>query len=463
MKQRSVSLSATIVALLLSMFVSPPARAEAPAKLEERLDAIVREAYPNDTEPGAAVIVVADGKTVLRKGYGQADTEKGRAIEPNDVFRIGSVTKQFTAVAILQLVQQGKVKLDAPVTQYVSDFDMRGKTITVEHLLSHTSGIPNYTEGPEYQQNMTRTLSPRAIVALVDEKPLDFEPGSQFKYSNTNYVLLGMVIEKASGQKYADYLLEHVFKPAGMKSTRYAPNDIAGDAHAQGYERSQDGFKPARPLDMSQPYAAGAIESTVDDLWSWTRALGDGKLVDPKLLERAWTPYAVKEGKSNYGYGWEISRDRDAQGERWIRHGGGINGFMSYATWIPERNVFVAVLSNALGGGNPGKLARNLALEALGRAPKQRAAITLEEKTLDKYLGVYAISPAFKLTVTREGQRVFIQGTNQPRGEVFAESQDFFFAKDVDAQFEFHVEGDRATSLTLYQNGRSINAKRVEQ
>jgi hypothetical protein len=214
---------------------------------------------------------------------------------------------------------------------------------------------------------------------------------------------------------------------------------------------------------MSQPFAAGAIESTVDDQWSWTRALGDGKLVAPKLLERAWTPYAVTEGKSNFGYGWEISVDREAPGERWIRHGGGINGFVSSTLWIPERKVFVAILSNAMGGGNPGQVCRKLALEALGRAPKQRVAITLDEKTLDKYLGVYEISPRFKLTVTREGQRVFIQGTNQPKGEVAAEAPDKFFAKDVDAQFEFHIEGDRATSVTLYQNGRSVNAKRVEQ
>ena len=463
MKQRSVSFASLILALLPSMFTGAPARADAPAKsLEERLDAIVKDTYANEDEPGAAVIVVVDGKPVLRKGYGVADTESGAKVTPETVFRIGSVTKQFTAVAILQLVQQGKVKLDDPITKYVDDFNPRGKTITLEHLLSHASGIPNYTEGPGFQEIGTRKLSPREIVALVDEKPLEFEPGSKFKYSNTNYVLLGMAIEKASGQAYADYMLEHVFKPAGMTSTRYGPNDITDERHAQGYEASQDGFKPARPMDMSQPFSAGAIESTVDDLWSWTRSVSEGKLVDPKLIDRAWTPYAVTDGKSNYGYGWEISRDREAPGERWMRHGGGINGFMSFAVWIPERKVFVAVLSNAMSRANPGQLCRSLALEALGRSPKQRVAITLDEKTLDKYLGVYEISPAFKLTVTREGQRLFIQGTNQPKGEVFAESADFFFAKVVDAQFEFHVEGDRATSVTLHQNGRSVNAKRVE-
>ncbi len=448
-----------LVPMLCSLLA---AQTTAPAELSARLDAIIKETYSNDDEPGAAVIIVVDGKAVLRKGYGLADVESVAKNTPEKIFRIGSVAKQFTAVAILQLVQQGKVRLDDPVTKYVADLDTRDKTITIEHLLSHTSGIPSYTAVPGFMDGETRKLSPRELVALVDEQPLDFEPGSRFKYSNTGYVLLGMVIETASGQAYADYMLEHVFKPAGMTRTRYGPNDIADEEHARGYEASQDGYKPARPLDMSQPFSAGAIESTVDDLWRWTRSLGEGKLVDPKLLERAWTPYAVTEGKSEYGYGWEITRDRDAQSERWIRHGGGINGYMSAVLWIPERKVFVAVLSNAMGGGNPGRLCRSLALEALGRTPKQRVAITLDEQTLDKYRGVYEISPAFKLTVTREGPRLFAQGTNQPKGEIFAEAENKFFAKVVDAQFEFNVEGDRATSLTLYQNGRHVTAKRVE-
>jgi CubicO group peptidase (beta-lactamase class C family) len=437
----------------------------APSDLAARLDAIVLDQQPNADEPGLAVLVVVDGRPVLRKGYGLANVETRAPIAPDMIFRIGSVTKQFTAVAVLQLVQQGKVRLDDPITKYVSDLDTRGQTITIEHLLTHTSGIPSYTAIPNFEEVRVRKMSPRQIVALVDDQPLEFAPGSQHKYSNTGYILLGMVIEKASGQSYADYMLEHVFKPAGMKDTRYGGNDFPTDRHARGYEASsQSGFKVASPLDMSQPFAAGAIESTVDDLWSWTRSLGEGKLVDPKLLERAWTPYKPTDGKSNYGYGWEIARERDVPNERWIRHGGGINGFQSYVVWIPERKVFVAVLSNAMGGRhNPGQLSRQLALEALGRPTKQRVAITLDEATLDKYPGVYEISPRFKLTVTRQGNRLFIQGTNQPNTEVFAEAQGKFFAKVVDAQFEFHVEGDRATSLTLYQNGRQVDARRVAE
>lgn len=456
---------ATIAMLVFCSLVVAQTTSAEPDDIAARLDKIVSRAYPNADEPGAAVIVVVDGEPVLRKGYGLANAETGAAITPDMIFRIGSVTKQFTAVAILQLVQQGKVRLDDPITKYVPDLDTRGQTITIEHLLTHTSGLPNYTALPGFTDMNQRRFSPREIVALVDDQPLDFEPGAQMKYSNTGYVLLGMVIEQASGQSYADYVREHVFEPAGMKDTRYGGSNFPTDRHVRGFEAAKGGaFGDARPLDMSQPFAAGAIESTVDDLWSWTRSLGEGKLVDAELLERAWTPYTPTAGKSDYGYGWGINRDREAPDERWIGHGGGINGFLSSAVWIPERGVFVAVLSNALGGrADPGELSRRLALEALGRPPKERVAITLDEQTLEKYPGVYELSPRFRLTVTRDGQRLFVQGTDQPKGEVFAETQRQFFSRDVDAQFEFHVEGDRATSLTLYQKGRQINAKRIEE
>ena len=212
----------------MSISIVAPARAEAPAKLEERLDAIVKEAYPNEDEPGAAVIVVVDGKPVLRKGYGLADVESGAKITPERIFRIGSVTKQFTAVAILQLVQQGKVQARR------SGHEIRGRLRHArrdDHDRAPAHAHVGHAElhgGAGLQQTMTRKLSPREIVALVDGKPLDFEPGSKFKYSNTNYVLLGMVIEKASGQTYADYMLEHVFKPAGMKDTPLRPQRYRG-------------------------------------------------------------------------------------------------------------------------------------------------------------------------------------------------------------------------------------------
>jgi CubicO group peptidase (beta-lactamase class C family) len=361
----------------------------------------------------------------------------------------------------LQLVQQGKVSLDDPITKYLPDFDARGKTITVEHLLSHTSGLPNYTAGPEYQEGMTRDLKPVEIVNLVAGKPLEFDPGTRMRYSNTNYVLLGMLIEKVSGQTYAACLESSIAKPLGLADTGYGRDDGRTPRHARGYERNDSGkWVPARPLSMTQPFAAGAIESTVDDLAKWTQALADGKVVESKLLQRAWTPYKTSERPSDYGYGWFI---RTESGERWIGHNGGINGFQSAAVWIPEKRVFVAILRNALGGGPaPDLLLRRLALEAVSRPEPKRVAITLPAEALDRYVGVYALSPEAKFTISRDGSKLFAEAPNKSKVELFAEAEDKFFNPDADVQFSFAIENGKATQMTLRRGGRDTIAKREE-
>lgn len=462
MFRRTVPLAVTLAFLFLAP--APAARAEKPSggELEQRLDALARDFYPDANAPGAAVLVMIDGKPVLRKGYGVADIEKRTPITPETIFRIGSITKQFTAVAVLQLVQAGKLSLDDPIGKWVPDFDTQGKPITIEHLLSHTSGIPSYTAGPAYIAGMARDVTPAQILGMVADQPMEFEPGERFKYSNTNYVLLGMAIERASGLSYADYLHRHICKPLGLSNTRYGRNDEPTDRHARGYNPGDaEGWVPALPLSMTQPYAAGAIESTVDDLARWTAALADGKAVDRALLERAWTPFKTSSQPSRYGFGWAIRID-DAHDERWIGHGGGINGFKTDAVWIPEKKVYVAVLRNTPGDPPPEGLVRQLAQEAVGRPVKRRVAITLPAETLERYVGVYTLSPDFTLTVTREGEKLFIQGTGQRPAQVYAESQDAFFARVVDAQFRFTVENGKATGVTLFQNGREMPGTRQD-
>jgi CubicO group peptidase (beta-lactamase class C family) len=456
--------NAALAVLLVCPFASVlsyPAIADPPAgSLEQRLNQHVLDWYPSDAEPGAAVLVTVDGRPVLKKGYGLADQETGAKITPDTVFRIASVTKQFTAVAVLQLVQQGRISLDDPLSKYVPEFNTHGKTVTIEHLLSHTSGIPSYTATEGYFDGMSRDMTPAGILALVADKPLDFEPGSRFDYSNTNYVLLGMIIEKASGQTYAEYIESHIARPLGLASTRYSRGDAESPRHARGYERDDSGkWVRARPLSMTQPYAAGAIESTVADLAKWTQALTDGKAVDPKLLERAWTPLKPADSPSEYGYGWFIRTDA---GERWIGHNGGINGFQSSAVWIPEKKVFVAILRNAMGGPAPHMLLKQLALEAVGRPAAKRVAIQLPESTLERYVGVYALSPEIKFTFTRDGPRLFVEAPGKPKMEVFAEAEDKFFSKEVDAQFSFVVENGKATQMNFHRPGRELPAKREE-
>lgn len=456
-----VVLAAIVLVEISSLSLVPSARAEEPAlSLEQRLDRLVLDYYPSATEPGTAVLVMVDGQPVLRKGYGMADVEKGVKVTPDMIFRIASVTKQFTAVAVLQLVQAGKVLLTAPITKYVPDFDTQGKTITVDHLLTHTSGLFNVTALDDFLPQSTRDLKPIEVANLIAGKPLEFEPGSRFKYSNTNYILLGMLIEQVSGRTYAENLEASIAKPLGLADTRYSRDGALTPRHARGYDRESSGrWVPMKPMSMTQPFAAGAIESTVDDLAKWTHALADGKALDAKLLERAWTPYKPTGSPSDYGYGWFI---RTESGERWIGHNGGINGYQSAAVWIPEKKVFVAVLRNGIGGPAPDLLLRRLALEAVGRPEPERVAITLPAETLDRYVGVYALSPEVKFTISRRGNKLFAEAPNKSKLELLAEAEDRFFSPENDLQFSFTVANGKATQMTLRRGGRDSVAKRVD-
>ncbi len=460
MIQRLVS-AAIVLVPVISLSLLPTARAEEPAlSLGQRLDRLVLDYYPSATEPGAAVLVMLDGKPVLRKGYGMADLEKGVKVTPDMIFRIASVTKQFTAVAVLQLVQAGKVSLTDPITKYVPEFDTQGKTITIENLLTHTSGLFNVTALDGFLSQITTDRKPIEVANLIAGKPLEFEPGSQFKYSNTNYILLGMVIEKVSGRTYAENLEVSIARPLGLADTRYSRDDALTPRHARGYEQEASGpWGPMKPMSMTQPFAAGALESTVDDLAKWTQALADGKAADSKLLERAWTPYKPTESPSDYGYGWSI---RTESGERWIGHNGGINGFRSAAVWIPEKKVFVAILRNGMGGAGPDVLLRRLALEAVGRPEPKRVAIALPAETLDRYVGVYALSPQAKFTISREGNKLVAEAPNKSKVELLAEAEDKFFSPESDVQFSFTMENEKATQMTLRRAGRDSVAKRVD-
>lgn len=456
-----MALAAIVLVEITFLALVSPARADEPAlSLEQRLDRLVLDYYPSSSEPGTAVLVMIDREPVLRKGYGMADLERRVRVTPDMIFRIASITKQFTAVAVLQLVQAGEVSLADPITKYVPDFDTQGQTITVENLLTHTSGLFNVTALDGFISQLTRDLKPIEVAQLIVGKSLEFAPGSRFKYSNTNYILLGMLIEKVSERTYAENLETSIARPLGLDDTRYSRDDALTPRHARGYDQEPSGqWVPMHPMSMTQPFAAGAIESTVDDLAKWMQALADGKAVDANLLERAWTPYKPTDGKSDYGYGWFI---RAEAGERWIGHNGGINGFQSAAVWIPEKRVFVAVLRNGMGGAAPDVLLRRLALEAVGRPEPKLVAITLPNETLDRYVGVYALSPEVKFTISRQGDQLFAEAPNKSTVQLLAEAEDRFFSPDTDVQFTFTVENGKATEMTLRRAGRNSVAKRED-
>lgn len=432
---------------------SPVPKAPAPVAAADTIDALVKASYLVGS-PGAAVIAVRDGKVVYRKAVGMADLELGVPLSPDSVFRLGSVTKQFTAVAILMLAEEGKLALSDPITKFLPDYPTQGHVITVEHLLTHTSGIQSYTGMPGWMT--TKIQADLSLTELIDgfkKEPMEFAPGTRWNYDNSGYVLLGAIIEKAAGTSYSTFLKRRIFAPLGMSSTNYGGDGEIIPRRVHGYSRGPGGDANARYLSMTQPHAAGALVSTVDDLAAWDAALYTEKLVKQALLERAWTPYVLADGKATtYGYGWSVGSLR---GRKTVEHGGGIFGFSTYVLRIPKERVFVAVLCNSdAPKTDPGIVARKAAALVLGDPFPENVAVPVAPDVLARYGGVYEIDKDSRRTVIVEGDRVFTQRTGGARAEAKPRSTTEFFYENSITTFRFVTGPDgRATEMLMYANG----------
>jgi CubicO group peptidase (beta-lactamase class C family) len=327
-----------------------------------RIDSLAKDYMTSRKAPAVSIAVVRGRDTLVMKGYGLASREANRAATASTVYRIGSITKQFTAAGIMREVEQGKIMLDDPITKYLPDVPTHGQRITVYNLLSHTSGVHNYTDKPEWVKRWGEEMTPRQIVAFVDKDTLDFAPGTKYRYSNTGYVLLGMILEKVTGQPYATYLQRQFFAPYGLTQTSYCPDKPKDPRFADGYAASSGTVKPAEYLNITQPFSAGALCSTVRDLVKWHRALLDGRVVGARSYSLMTTADTLNNGtKINYGFGLVPGQ---LDGKRMISHSGGINGFTTFGLYMPDDNLNVIVLSNSDGG--PGPLALNVARAVLG-------------------------------------------------------------------------------------------------
>jgi D-alanyl-D-alanine carboxypeptidase len=434
--------------VFLSLFLSLPLLAA--AGLTERLDAIASKQF-KENEPGAAVLVMKSGTPLLRKGYGMADLEQGIRMTPGAVIRLGSITKQFTAVAVLQLVESGRIALNDPITKYLPDAPTHGKTITVEHLLTHTSGIPSYTGKAEFRKRVADDLKPKEIVEVVQKDPLEFDPGTKWSYNNSGYVLLGMLIESVSGMPYAEYLEKNVYPRAGLTSTRYGDNKTIVPGRVPGYSRGGGKIVNAGYLSMTIPYAAGALLSTVDDLARWNAAVAAGKVVDRKLIDKAWTPYRLADGESTgYGYGWRMA---SLAGERVIQHGGTIHGYATHALWLPEHEVYVAVLANDQ-TVDPDFVSGLLALEAIGK-PWLSAEIPVKPEELTPYAGVYRVDETMRRTIIVENGRLYSQRDGSPRFELFPVAKDRFRFRETFSTVTFERDAAGNVTAMIFDSGSS--------
>jgi CubicO group peptidase (beta-lactamase class C family) len=428
-----------ILALTLTcaLAAAPAARAAAVSVSNDELaryaDDLFSKTYPAD-EPGAAVLVMKGGQPVLRKGYGLANLELGVPIRPEMVFELGSITKQFTATAILMLQERGQLSVNDEITKYLPDYPTHGQKITIDHLLTHVSGIPSYTDLPEWLPRVREDLTLEQLIGLFKDKPLEFNPGEKWSYNNSAYVLLGAVIEKVSGKIYEDFIEQEIFAPLGMKHSYYGHQTEVIPGRVTGYDPAEGGYKIAEYLSMTQPYSAGSLMSTVDDLAIWARS--GQTLLKKESVERMLTPAKLTSGQSTkYAYGQGISED---EGTRIIEHGGGIFGFSTDLLRIPDQDLVVVILSNnPAHEPSPESLAYRVARKSLGRALEDRKAVALDPATLDEYVGVYRFDEQMARVITREGDKLFSQRTGGEKQEIFALSRDDFYFSTSDSRLRF--------------------------
>ena len=433
-------------------------------RLAKDLDSLIFNRLPG-VAPGCVVLVAEKGQIVYEKAFGLANLEQHVAMQSDMVFRIGSITKQYTSIAILQLVEQGKIVLSDVIQKYIPDYPSKGDRITIENLLTHTSGIPDYEVLDVHIPNAIRIdLPAKQIIDSLGKLSLEFTPGSRYHYSNSNYFLLGYIIEQVTGKSYKDYLLENLFKPAGLSHTHYdSPTDMIPN-RVNGYSKYQGSYTNAGYISMTQVFGAGALLSTVEDMFKWHQQLYAYTLVKKETFQRALTPFTLASGQiSEYGYGWFI---KSRNGYKSIEHSGGIDGFQSEEIYFPQQDIFVTALYNSLNeGGSDGSfmgLDNDIATLAIGKSPNTE--ISVDANLLQQFVGVYESDPKHPAIITLEGGQLQMEAKagGLPKSPLFAKSENLFFLKIFDAEIEFVRDKGKVTQLIVHFNGQNQVARKVK-
>jgi CubicO group peptidase (beta-lactamase class C family) len=412
-------------------------------RLTANFDKILSEQF-TENAPGAAILVARKGEVIYSKAFGKANLEQDVPMQTDQVFRIASITKQFTAVAILQLMEKGKLVLNDDITQYLPDYPVQGNKITIEHLLTHTSGIQDYAAMKNTTQRERLDVTPEEMIAYFKDQPMRFAPGTKWEYSNSNYFLLGYIIEKITGKTYGDYLQENFFGPLGMANSLYANDTKIIKNRASGYTQDDNGYQNAAPISMTHPYAAGAIQSTVGDLFKWQQAVQGYQLLKKETLSKAQARHLLADGTAtSYGYGWRIGSVYEKQS---LWHGGLIDGFKSVVLYLPEPEVFVAVLTNC-DCSAPVEIGARLAALASG-TPYEYTEIPIAGESLKQYAGVYE-NPKGQLRILSIADgTLYSQVGRGPKSKLKAYQKDGFFM-------------DATTTVTFSRNKKGAIEKLI--
>lgn len=424
-----------------------------------------------------SALVSQNGKVILKKGYGFANMEWDIQNQANTKFRLGSISKQFTSLLILKLVEEGKIKLDVPITTYLPDYPKaNGDKITIHHLLTHTSGIPNYTSFPNFFKDISRNpYTPEEFVKTFSSMPLDFTPGEKFSYSNSGYFVLGYIIEKITGKSYEQYLQETILTPLKMANTGYDHSDIILKNRAAGYEKKGKTIKNTSYIDMSLPYAAGSLYSTVEDLYLWDQALYTNKLLSPASMELLFKPYIAAGGIDFYGYGWFTNEETVGKSKlRIVEHGGGINGFNTLISRIPADKNLVVLLNNTGGTvlGEINAAIREILYDQPFDQPKKSLAFELMDVYADQGVTI-GLSTYKKLKndptygikesdINQVGYQLLQQGKKKEAIEVFKINVETFpkSGNAYDSLGEAYLaDGDKTLAIANYKKSVELDPK----
>jgi len=328
--------------------------------LQASIDSLVQKAFPDKEGPGAVFLVAKQGKPVYQRATGKANLELNTDLTPSNIFQIGSMTKQFTAIAILMLEEQGKLKVADPVTKYIPGYP-GGDSISLHHLLTHTSGIKDFTKMKEIRDIAQKEMTPKMMVDFFKNEPADYKPGEKFEYNNSGYVLLGYIIELVSGETYENFIEQYIFKKAGMTSSCYASDRQLIRNRADGYHKKEQGYVNKTVISYSVPFSSGALMSTTTDMLKWQNALKQNLLLKTETSNKAFSRYRLNSGEEfTYGYGWHI---KEINGRPTREHGGSIFGFKSMGVYFPEEDIYVIGLSNCE-CNSPTQLVRDIAAMA---------------------------------------------------------------------------------------------------
>jgi CubicO group peptidase (beta-lactamase class C family) len=414
---------------------------------------------------GIAVLVARDGEILYKKGFGFADIKNKIPATPDTKFRIGSVTKQFTAAAILKLQESNLISVNDKLSKFIPDFP-RGDEVTIHQLLTHISGIHSYTNKHDFTETVINPITPDSLVNLIKKDPYDFNPGEQFSYNNSGYFLLGYIISKVSGQTYDEYLKTTFFDPLGMNNTGIHYAGIKLSNEAKGYNNNGSKYIETMNWNMSWAGAAGAIYSTVDDLLKWNQALYGGKVLNEKSMKAALTTVTLTTGNPlpmQYAYGLVHSYYR---GQPIISHGGGLHGFITQLAYFPKEKLSVVMFSNADNpevNFDPNKIAEAFLWQKMDKQASF-AAISLPAEKLKLFEGRYAIANMGVLTITTDANKIFSQVSSQPSLEIVPYSENDFFWKTGNAQIKFTKDSTGAyTRAIVYQGGQEMHAAKLEE